>query len=84
MGLPADLAQLFHELLAQGHDLDLRQGVIVKHRKFVTTDSSQDCCIQEGRAHGLGVQSIAAFCRKNGAVCEFDLTDGWFRLRLVL
>ena len=34
--------------------------------------------------HGLGVQSIAAFCRKNGAVCQFDLTDGWFRLRLVL
>ncbi|MGO5023345.1 sensor histidine kinase [Lawsonibacter sp. LCP25S3_G6] len=37
---------------------------------------------QEG--HGLGVQSISAFCRKNGAVCQFDLTDGWFRLRLVL
>ena len=34
--------------------------------------------------HGLGVQSISAFCRKNGAVCQFDLTDGWFRLRLVL
>lgn len=34
--------------------------------------------------HGLGVQSISAFCRKNGAVCQFDLTDGWFRLRLVI
>ena len=34
--------------------------------------------------HGLGVQSISAFCHKNGAVCQFDLTDGWFRLRLVL
>ena len=34
--------------------------------------------------HGLGVQSISAFCRKNGAVCAFDLTDGWFRFRLVL
>lgn len=34
--------------------------------------------------HGLGVQSISAFCRKNGAVCQFDLTDGWFRFRLVL
>lgn len=34
--------------------------------------------------HGLGVQSISAFCRKNGAVCQFDQTDGWFRLRLVL
>ena len=36
------------------------------------------------KGHGLGVQSISAFCRKNGAVCQFDLTDGWFRLRLVL
>ena len=34
--------------------------------------------------HGLGVQSISAFCQKNEAVCQFDLTDGWFRLRLVL
>lgn len=34
--------------------------------------------------HGLGVQSISAFCKKNGAVCQFDLSDGWFRLRLVL
>ena len=34
--------------------------------------------------HGLGVQSISTFCRKNGAVCQFDLTDSWFRLRLVL
>lgn len=34
--------------------------------------------------HGLGVQSISAFCRKNGAVCQFDLIDSWFRFRLVL
>lgn len=34
--------------------------------------------------HGLGAQSICVFCRKNGAVCQFDLTDGRFRLRLVL
>lgn len=34
--------------------------------------------------HGLGVQSISAFCRKNGAVCQFEVVDGWFRLRLVL
>ena len=37
---------------------------------------------QEG--HGLGMQSISAFCRKHGAVCQFKLTDGWFRLMLVL
>ena len=34
--------------------------------------------------HGLGVQSISAFCQKHGAVCQFDLTDGWFRFQLVL
>lgn len=34
--------------------------------------------------HGLGVQSISAFCRKSGAVCQFEVVDGWFRLRLVL
>lgn len=34
--------------------------------------------------HGLGTQSISAFCQKNGAVCQFDLTDGWFHLRLIL
>ncbi len=37
---------------------------------------------QEG--HGLGVQSISAFCRKNGAVCQFHHADGWFRMQLVL
>ena len=34
--------------------------------------------------HGLGVQSISAFCKKHGAVCEFDLSESWFRLRLVI
>ena len=37
---------------------------------------------QEG--HGMGVRSIVAFCRKHDAVCQFDLTDGTFRLRIVL
>ena len=34
--------------------------------------------------HGLGVQSISSFCKKNGAVCQFDLADSWFRFRLIL
>lgn len=34
--------------------------------------------------HGLGVQSISAFCKKHDAVCHFEQEDGWFRLRLVL
>ena len=40
--------------------------------------------ISQKEGHGLGVRSISAFCRKNGAVCQFELTEGWFRLRLVL
>ncbi|HIY07224.1 MAG TPA: GHKL domain-containing protein [Candidatus Evtepia faecigallinarum] len=40
--------------------------------------------VSRKKGHGLGVQSISAFCKKNGAVCQFDLTDGWFQLRLVV
>lgn len=40
--------------------------------------------VAQRKGHGLGVQSICAFCRKNWATCQFDLTDGWFRFRLVL
>ena len=40
--------------------------------------------VAQNEGHGLGMQSISAFCRKTGAVCQFDLTDGWFRFRLVL
>ena len=40
--------------------------------------------VSQKEGHGLGVQSILAFCRKNHAVCQFDLIDGWFRFRLVL
>lgn len=40
--------------------------------------------VAQRKDHGLGVQSIAAFCEKHGAVCQFDLIDGWFRFRLVL
>lgn len=45
---------------------------------------------QEGRPvtaqhdHGLGVRSIAAFCDKYGALCTYELQDGWFRLKLAL
>lgn len=40
--------------------------------------------VSNREGHGLGVQSISTFCQKNGAVCQFALTDGWFQLRLVL
>ena len=40
--------------------------------------------VAQEEGHGIGVQSISAFCRKHGAVCQFDLKDGWFRLLVVL
>ena len=34
--------------------------------------------------HGIGVQSISAFCRKYGAVSEFQLKNGWFHMQVIL
>ena len=34
--------------------------------------------------HGLGVQSISAFCKKHDAVCQFDLNDGIFCLQIIM
>ena len=48
------------------------------------TFDAQGLPVAHRNGHGLGVQSISAFCQKNGAVCQFELTDGWFQLRLVL
>ena len=52
------------------------------HKKVVFDNQGLPLAQQEG--HGLGVQSISIFCRKHGAAYQFDLTDGWFRLRLIL
>lgn len=40
--------------------------------------------VTHSEGHGIGMQSIGAFCRKSGAVCQFKLADGWFQLHLVL
>ena len=34
--------------------------------------------------HGIGTRSISAFARKNNAVLDYDVTDEWFKLRIVL
>lgn len=34
--------------------------------------------------HGLGVQSISAFCRKYGALLKYQWKDGWLSLRIIL
>lgn len=48
------------------------------------TFDDQGLPVGQRENHGLGVRSIAAFCEKHNAVYHFDLTDGWFRLQLVL
>ncbi len=34
--------------------------------------------------HGLGTQSIAAFCAKHGALYRYEVAGGWITLRVVL
>ena len=34
--------------------------------------------------HGIGTRSISAFARKNNAILDYDVTDKWFKLRIVL
>jgi hypothetical protein len=40
--------------------------------------------IAQKKNHGLGMQSISAFCKKNGAVYQFEQKEGWFYFRMVL
>ncbi len=36
------------------------------------------------KGHGIGSQSIAAFCQKHGALCTYEAKDGWFKLKIAL
>jgi len=36
------------------------------------------------KGHGIGSQSIAAFCQKHGALCIYEAKDGWFKLKIAL
>ena len=45
---------------------------------------SQGLPIAQREGHGMGVQSISAFCQKYCAVCQFEQIDRCFRFRLVL
>ena len=40
--------------------------------------------VSREEGHGIGIQSISTFCKKNGAVCRFEQKDGWFHVSLVL
>ena len=39
--------------------------------------------VAEEESHGIGTQSIAAYCEKHGAFCEYRTADGWFTFPLV-
>lgn len=40
--------------------------------------------VSKESGHGIGTRSISAFARKNNAVLDYDITDEWFKLRIVL
>ncbi len=48
------------------------------------TFDAQGLPVTRKEGHGLGVQSILTFCQKNGAVCQFETSNDWFQLKLVL
>ena len=79
------------ELSPEGREIRCKMvgspGVMLEISNPYTGEISFDSSglpVAQQEGHGIGVQSISAFCRKNGAVCQFDQSDGWFRFRLVL
>lgn len=40
--------------------------------------------LSDRAGHGFGTRSIAAFCRKYGAVCQYEQREGHFSLQVVL
>ncbi len=62
-------------------------GVMLKISNPCTGNICFDCNglpVSQREGHGLGVQSICAFYKKNGAVCQFSRTGDWFEFQLVL
>ena len=39
--------------------------------------------VSEKEGHGIGSRSIAAYCEKHGAFCDYTAEDGWFTMQLV-
>lgn len=37
----------------------------------------------EHQAHGIGTRSIAAYCEKHGAFCEYQAENGWFTVQII-
>lgn len=39
--------------------------------------------VSKESGHGIGTRSISAFAQKNNAVLDYDITEEWFKLRIV-
>lgn len=50
---------------------------------FTDTHSPKGIDSSLNLAHGLGTRSIAAYCEKHGAFCEYTVEDGWFTISIV-
>lgn len=48
---------------------------------YIEVDS-EGLPVSSGEGHGIGSRSIAAFCKKYGAMYDYQVEDGWFRLRI--
>lgn len=44
-------------------------------------DEGRPVALEKG--HGFGTASIAAYCEKHGAFCDYAAENGWFTLRMV-
>lgn len=40
--------------------------------------------VSKENGHGIGTRSISAFAQKNNAILDYDITEEWFKLRMVL
>ena len=38
--------------------------------------------IADSMIHGIGTHSIAAYCEKYDAICEYSAQDGWFSIQI--
>ncbi len=80
LALPYDKRDIFCKMVGA-------PGVMLEISNPCAGDISFDSSglpMPQKEGHGLGVQSISAFCKKNDAVCQFDLAEGRFCFRLVL
>ena len=88
------LENAIHACMALPRDRRIIRCRVI-HRPSLMLEISNPCAstvqfsdeglpISARQGHGLGVQSIRAFCRKYGALCHYQYQDSWFTLQVVL